>query len=141
LLDKHRSSGLLTPRRILVVDPDEAFGQVLQPLLGEEFVLLPQASVTTAIAAFHTALSDAVLLNLDAVTQAESTLLLRSATDLQMPLPVIAYSWQAGGETILNAFKDGVFDTLSQPLDVQQLRFALDRASRRSALTRELFET
>jgi two-component system, NtrC family, response regulator HydG len=141
LLDNYRSSGLLTPRRILVVDPDEAFGQVLQPLLGEEFVLLPQASVATAIAAFHTAIPDAVLLNLDAVTQPESTLLLRSACDLQMPLPVIAYSWQAGGETILNAFKDGVFDTLSQPLDVQQLRFALDRASRRSALTRELFET
>jgi DNA-binding NtrC family response regulator len=141
LLDNHRSSRVFATRKVLVVDPDEAFGEVLQPLLGEQFVLLQQASVTSAIAAFDTAIPDAVLLNLDTVIPAESTLLLRSASDREMPFPVIAYSWQGGGEMILNAFRDGVFDTLSQPLDVQQLRFALDRASRRSALTRELFET
>jgi len=55
-------------------------------------------------------------------------------------LPVIAYSWEAGGQKVLNAFKEGAFDTLSQPLDVQQLRFALDRACRRGALSRELAE-
>jgi DNA-binding NtrC family response regulator len=141
LLDNHRSSYVFATRKVLVVDPDEAFGEVLQPLLGEQFVLLQQASVTSAIAAFDTAIPDAVLLNLDTFIPAESTILLRSASDREMPIPVIAYSWQGGGEMILNAFRDGVFDTLSQPLDVQQLRFALDRASRRSALTRELFET
>jgi DNA-binding NtrC family response regulator len=41
----------------------------------------------------------------------------------------------------LNAFKDGAFDTLSKPLDMQQLRFALDRACRRGAMARELAET
>ncbi len=53
-------------------------------------------------------------------------------------MPVIAYSWEAGGQKVLNAFTDGAFDTLRQPLDVQQLRFALDRACRRAALAREL---
>ena len=90
MLDNHRSSRQLTPKRILVVDPDEAFGQVLQPVLGERFVLIQETSVTAAIAAFDTAIPDAVLLNLDAVTPGGSTLLLRSATDREMPLPVIA---------------------------------------------------
>jgi DNA-binding NtrC family response regulator len=141
LLLNHTSNAQFAPKSILVVDPDEAFAQVLQPLLGGKFLLLQQASVTATIAALNTSNVDVILLNLDAVPQPDSSLLLHSATDREIPLPVIAYSWQGGGETILNAFKDGVFDTLSQPLDVQQLRFALDRASRRSTLARELFET
>jgi DNA-binding NtrC family response regulator len=56
-------------------------------------------------------------------------------------LPVIAYSFDGKGRKVLEAFKEGAFDTLSQPLDVQQLRFALDRACRRSSLSRELVET
>ena len=97
--------------------------------------------MNAAIAAFDSAFPDAILLNLDALTQEESSLLLRSATDREMSFPVIAYSWEANGQKVLNAFRDGAFDTLSQPLDVQQLRFALDRACRRSALARELVET
>jgi DNA-binding NtrC family response regulator len=135
------SSEILTTKSILVVDPDEAFAPVLQPLLGEQYLLQQHSSITSAIAEFHRAVPDAILLNLDSVTQNESSLLLRSATDRVMPLPVIAYSWQVGGQKLLNAFKDGVFDTLSQPLDVQQLRFALERAVRRSELARELVET
>jgi DNA-binding NtrC family response regulator len=38
------------------------------------------------------------------------------------------------------AFQEGAFDTLDQPLDVQQLKFALERACRRVALIRELSE-
>lgn len=55
-------------------------------------------------------------------------MLLQFATNRDVPLPVIAYSWEAGGQKFLDTFKEGAFDTLSQPLDVQQLRFALDRA-------------
>ncbi len=129
------------PKSVLIVDPDEAFGPVLQPLIGDRFILLQRSSVAEAIAAFESAIPDAILFNLDAGTQEESSLLVRSATDRELSLPVIAYSWQVGGQKVLNAFKDGALDTLSQPLDVQQLRFALDRACRRSELARELIET
>ena len=128
-------------KSVLVVDPDEAFAHVLQPLLGEQYSLQQHSSVGAAVVTFHHAIPDAILLNLDSVTQNESSVLLRSATDREIPLPVIAYSWQAGGQKLISAFKDGVFDTLSQPLDVQQLRFALERAIRRSELARELVET
>jgi DNA-binding NtrC family response regulator len=67
--------------------------------------------------------------------------LLQAATNRDWPLPVIVYSWEVGGQKVLNAFRDGVCDALSQPLDVQQLRFALDRACRRGTLARELAET
>src|SRR6202007_754133 len=72
--------------------------------------------------------------------QDKNSRLLQPATQRALPLPVIAYSWEASRERILKAFKEGAFDTLTQPLDVQQLRFALDRACRRGAMARELSE-
>jgi len=141
LSDARFSNDALPSKIVLVVDPDDAFGPVLQPLLGEQFVLQQQTSVAEAITAFDADDVNAILFNLDAVGQNEISLLLRSATDREFPLPVIAYSWQAGGQKLLNAFKNGAFDTLSQPLDVQQLRFALERAVRRAELAREVVET
>ena len=128
-------------KNVLLVDADEAFGQVLQPLLGHRYLLLQESSATAATAAFDSGTLEAVLLNLDTPDHQEnSRLLLQAATNRDVPLPVIAYSWEAGGQKVLDAFKEGAFDTLSQPLDVQQLRFALDRACRRVALARELIE-
>lgn len=128
-------------RNVLLIDPDEAFGQVLQPLLGHQYELQQEATAATAISAFDSSDPDAVLLNIDVFTQEDNLLLLRSANDRAISLPVIVYSWDGQGTRMLEAFKEGAFDTLSQPLDVQQLRFALDRACRRSAVARELVET
>jgi DNA-binding NtrC family response regulator len=129
------------PRDVLVVDPDEAFAQVLQPLLGQDYLLLQESSISAAITAFTATVPDAILLNLDSADHEQSSSLLRAATDREVPLPVIAYSWEPVGQKVLNAFKEGAFDIISQPLDVQQMRFALDRACRRSALARELADT
>ena len=97
--------------------------------------------MTAATAVLDSETIDAVLLSLDAPDHEEnSRLLVQVAINRDLPVPVIAYSWEIGGKKVLNAFKDGVFDTLSQPLDLQQLRFALERAFRRSALARELSE-
>jgi DNA-binding NtrC family response regulator len=129
-------------KNVLLIDSDEAFGQVLQPLLGQGYLLLQESSAAAATTLFDSEHLDAVLLNLDTPDhQNNSRMLLQFATNRDVPLPVIAYSWEAGGQKFLDAFKEGVFDTLSQPLDVQQLRFALDRACRRVALARELIET
>ncbi len=127
------------PKNVLLIDADEAFGRVLQPLLGQSYLLLQEPSLNSAIATFETLTIDAILLNLDP-DQEQSSLILQAATNRDLPLPVIAYSWEPSREKILKAFKEGAFDTLSQPLDVQQLRFALDRACRRSAMARDLAE-
>jgi len=129
-----------SPKNVVLIDTDEAFGRVLQPLLRHDYLLLQQPSVTSAIAAFETLTIDAILLNLDVPDQEENSRLLQAATNRDLPLPVIAYTWAADREKVLKAFKEGAFDTLTQPLDVQQLRFALDRACRRGTMARELAE-
>src|SRR5258706_16106625 len=92
------------------------------------------------MAAFETLIIDLILLSLDGQDPEQNSRLLQAATNRALPLPVVAYSWEAGKEKVLKAFKEGAFDTLTQPLDVQQLRFALDRACRRGAMARELAE-
>jgi two-component system, NtrC family, response regulator HydG len=131
----------LGPKNVMLVEPDEAFGDVLQPLLGHGYVLLQRTSNESALGALKSSSVEAMLLNLDAFSDQQSSALLRAASEREMPVPVIAYSWEPKGEEALNAFKDGAFDIISQPLDVQQMRFALDRACRRAALARELVDT
>ncbi len=128
------------PRIVILVDPDVVFYQVLQPILGEGYQLRHESSTSGAIAAFDSHLPDAILLNLDGASDSVISQLLHAATERAVALPVVAYSFDGKGQKVLNAFKDGAFDTLSHPLDVQQLRFALDRACRRSSLSRELVE-
>ena len=131
----------LGPKNVLLVDPDEAFGDVLQPLLGHAYVLLQKSSNESALASLKWSSFEAILLNIDAFNAQQTSALLRAANEREMALPVIAYSWEPNGQEVLNAFKEGAFDIISQPLDVQQMRFALDRACRRAALARELVET
>jgi two-component system, NtrC family, response regulator HydG len=127
-------------KNVLLIDADEAFGRVLQPLLGHGYQLLQESTASAGIAAFETSAIDAILINLDMPDQEGSSSLLQAATNRDLPLPVIAYSWDASRQKILKAFKEGAFDILTQPLDVQLLRFSLDRACRRGALARELAE-
>jgi two-component system, NtrC family, response regulator HydG len=134
------SNNAVGPRNIVLIDPDEAFCQVLQPLLNRDYLLLQDTTISFALAAFDSKSPDAVLLNLDAFETEQNIAVLRTATDRAVPLTVIGYSW-GNGNKVQDAFREGAFDTLSQPLDVQQLRFALDRACRRSTLARELSET
>jgi two-component system, NtrC family, response regulator HydG len=131
---------ILGPKNVLLVEPDEAFGAVLQPLLGHGYVFLQKSSNESALAALKSSSLEAILLNIDAFVAQHTSTLLRAANEREIPLPVIAYSWEPNGQEVLNAFKDGAFDVISQPLDVQQMRFALDRACRRAALARELLE-
>ncbi len=131
-------------RSILLVDGDEAFGRALQQVLGTEYCLLHEPSLSEAHARFDTDDIDCVLLNLDPPRSQGSAFdpcgLLRAAAERTVPLPVITYSWEARGQRALAAFQEGAFDTLDQPLDVQQLKFVLERACRRGALSRELSE-
>lgn len=132
------------PRNILLVDSDEAFGQVLEQVWGNDYVLQQASSVKQAIARLDAEMPDAILVNFDlspdAVERQDSYELLHAASDKAVPIPVIAYSWDRHGQRAREAFWQGAFDILEQPLDIQQLKFALDRACRRVALARELAE-
>ena len=130
---------------LLLVDSDDAFPQALEQVLGSTYVLRHAPSVSAAINSLDSEDISAILLNLD-VSAARNVAIdphavLLAASEKPVPTPVIAYSWNAHRQKGMEAFQDGAFDILEQPLDVQQLKFALDRACRRVAMARELFET
>ena len=132
------------PRNILLVDCDEAFGQALEQVWGNDYLLQQASSVKQAIARLDAEVPDAILVNFDlppdqaGIENADE--LLHAASDKPVPIPVIAYSWDRHGQRAREAFWQGAFDILEQPLDIRQLRFALDRACRRVQLARELAE-
>ncbi len=129
-------------RRILLVDPDEVFGQVLQQVLGTGYRLRQVSTVQTGISLLDASEVDVVLLNLDLRNGDPSTedplALARLASERELAPPVIAYGWDTRRKKAVEAVQHGAVDFLEQPLDVQALKFALDAAYRRATLTREL---
>ena len=131
-------------RRILLVDPDEVFGQVLQQFLGTGYRLRQVSTVQTGISLLDASEVDVALLNLDLDLQnggpsvEDPLALVRLASERELAPPVIAYGWDTRRTKAVEAFQHGAVDFLEQPLDVQALKFALDAAYRRATLAREL---
>jgi DNA-binding NtrC family response regulator len=129
-------------RRILLVDPDEVFGQVLQQVLGTGYKLRQVSTVLTGISLLDENEVDAVLLDLDlrhnGSSHEDPLSLVKLASERELAPPVIAYGWDTRRKKAIEAFQHGAVDFLEQPLDVQALKFALDAAYRRATLTREL---
>jgi two-component system, NtrC family, response regulator HydG len=126
-----------TPKHILLIDRDEAFAHVLQRVLGESYSLRHASSMESAMAELHAKDLDVILLNLDFET-GDSFPLLRVASERTTAPPVIAFGWDARRKRAIQAFREGAVDFLEQPLDIQELKFALDAAHRRETLARDL---
>jgi DNA-binding NtrC family response regulator len=132
-------------RRVLLVDPDEAFGNVLEEVLADEGysirqVPTPQAALSEIGRGDADSETDVILLNLDCGTENGQShrYLLSAVSDLPFPLPIISFGWVKNSRSALELFQDGAVDFLNQPLDIQELRFAINRACRRAQMTREL---
>lgn len=128
-------------RRVLLVDPDEAFGNVLDEILGSEGyiirqVLTPQA----ALPEIDNGQSDIILLNVDRWIEgaAGNSEFLRATAELTISLPIISFGWEKRSKAAIDVFRNGGVDFLEQPIDVQELRFAINRACRRSEMAHEL---
>jgi len=128
------------PKNILLVDSDEAFGQALEQVWGNGYVLQQASSFKQAVATLDAEIPDAILVNFDLPPDPAASLDSNDLMHAASPIPVIAYSWDRHGQRAREACWQGAFDVLDQPLDIQQLKFALDRACRRAELTRELAE-
>src|SRR5207248_5083367 len=57
-----------------------------------------------------------------------SRFLLRAASELASAPPIITFGWGKHAAHALELFQDGAVDFLEQPLDIQELRFAIDRS-------------
>ena len=130
------------PKRIFLIDSDEAFGDVLQDVLGSDYVLSQRRSDDPSIAEIVSQEPSVILLNVDAPDSAEPNgvinSLLRVSSERGTDISVIAYGSDQHRKKAVQAFRAGAFDFLEQPLDIQALKFALDRAWRRASLVHEL---
>lgn len=125
-------------KRVLLVDSDEAFGNVLQEVLGESGYRIRQVFAPhQAITELGNSDTDAILLNVASEEKSQRDLL-HSASELPFAPPIIAFGWGKHVGSALQLLRDAAVDFLEQPLDVQELRFAINRACRRTAMTREL---
>jgi two-component system, NtrC family, response regulator HydG len=128
-------------KRVLLVDPDPAFGNVLSEVLSGAGYEIRQISTPEAA---HSELdsdrTDAILLNVDCGNEGARPCreLLYAASELPFAPPIITFGWRKQFKAALELFQDGAVDFVEQPLDVQELRFAINRACRRSELAREL---
>jgi DNA-binding NtrC family response regulator len=129
-------------KHILLVDPDEVFSQVLQDVLGAGYALQRVSTVEAGIAQLDAKELDVILLNLDPQNGSSPTqdphVLLRAAAEQVAALPVIVFGWDVHRKRAMEAFQQGAVDFLQQPLDIKELKFALDTACRRATLERDL---
>ena len=128
---------------VVLVDPDDAFAQLLERVLGTIYHFERASSVSEALVKLGSSSANVILLNLDAFQgkgNDEALAVTRAASEKAIPLPVIAFTWDVHRRKTMEILRAGVFEILDQPLDVQQLKFSLDRACRRVAMARELFQ-
>ena len=128
-------------RHILLIDPDEAFGQALQQVLGPSYTLRRVSDAASAIGGADANQADVILLNLDLNSRKpgvdDSFVLLQASSEWISAPPVIVYGWKSRQRAV-EAFQHGAVDFLEQPLDVHALKFAVDGAYRRTSLVRDL---
>jgi DNA-binding NtrC family response regulator len=129
-------------RRILLIDPDEVFCQVLQQVLGTNYSLRRVSTAKAGVSQLGSADVDVVLLNLDlqngTASNEDILALMRLTSEQKFAPPMIVYGWDTRRKKAIEGFRQGVVDFLEQPLDVQALKFRLDAACRRADLTRDL---
>ena len=128
-------------KRVLLVDPDEAFGAALRRVLSSEHALVHVQSVEDSIPQLRSDSIDVALVNWDQPSRADHSdclALLSKAREPGVAPPVLGFSWDSRRETALAAMREGAWDFFHQPLDVLTLKFAIDRAHTRMELSREL---
>lgn len=129
------------PKRVLLVDPDEAFGNVLEEVLGGFGYSIRQVpSTQNALCTIDHDEADVILLNLECgkdSTQSHHQFL-QAASNLPAAPPIISFGWDKHSTVALESFQNGATDFIEQPFDIQELRFAINRACRRAEMAREL---
>src|SRR5487761_19754 len=131
--------------RCLLVDYDRSFAKVLKGVLGENYSLQHVSEIHEATPLLtNTDSADVILLNWDHPPnngrpfKENPASLLKIVSELPVGPPVIVFGCDVRRETALEAMQQGAFDFFAQPLDIYQLKLALDRAQFRHRLLQEL---
>ena len=126
-----------TSQSILVVDDDVAHRVMLKKLIGSWGYEISEAEDgSVAISevqkrAFDLILMDIRMLNVSGIEALEQIKVINPA------IPVIIMTAYASVETAVNALKKGAYDYLTKPLDFDELKIAIARATEHSGLKKE----
>ncbi len=132
-------------KKLLIVDADERFTKVLRSVLGRGYSVEHMSTIPEGIARLREGDVEVVLLNWDCpkpATKAREQCgeLLKEASSLDVAIPVVAFTADTRRETALEIIRQGAYDLFTQPLDVLELKFVLDRAHGLVTLTQDLAE-
>jgi DNA-binding NtrC family response regulator len=132
-------------KKVFLIDPEESFATILRTVLGPKYIIDYISTIAGAVARLKGGEGDVLLLNWDWPKQGPSVKeqcaeLLKVASSLAVPIPVIVFTWDARREVAMDIIRQGAFDFFIQPLDIFDLRVGLDRAYRRVASLRDLEE-
>ena len=122
---------------ILVVDDDEAHRVMLKKLIsGWGYDVLEAEDGAIAIEqvqkqAFDLILMDIRMVNVSGIEALEQIKIINPA------IPVIIMTAYASVETAVNALKKGAYDYLTKPLDFDELKMAIGRATEHTRLRKE----
>jgi two-component system response regulator HydG len=126
-----------TNQSILIVDDDPAHRLMLKKLLGGwSFDVYEADDGSMAIEkvsqrAFDLILMDIRMLKVSGIEALEQIKVINPA------IPVIIMTAYASVETAVNALKKGAYDYLTKPLDFEELKIAIGRATEHSGLKKE----
>jgi DNA-binding NtrC family response regulator len=127
-----------TPERILIVEDDSAARVGLQQLIrgwGFDVETAPDGEqALTRIEAFHPAivLTDLVMPRMGGLD------LLKKIQESGDPITTVILTAQGTVETAVEAIKQGAYDYLTKPVDLQRLKILLSKIIERNATLREV---
>src|SRR6266699_3415504 len=130
-------------KQLLIIDPDDRFAAILKTALGTAYSLDHVSNIDDGIARLKQNDVDVVLLNWDwpkseLPIRLKCQEFLEEADSVTAPIPVLVFTWDRRRECAMENVRQGAFDVFLQPLDVLELKFALDRAYVRTTLHRDL---
>ena len=126
-----------TSQSILVVDDDVAHRIMLKKLIGSWGYDISEAEDGSIAVdevrkrAFDLILMDIRMLNVSGIEALEQIKIINPA------IPVIIMTAYASVETAVNALKKGAYDYLTKPLDFDELKIAIARATEHTRLKKE----
>ncbi len=130
-------------KRLLVVDSQERLSIALRGVLGSGYSVEHVSTLREGMTRLRGANVDVVLLNWDTTESpsgggTEREALLKAASTLPLPIPVIALTADSSRGTAVRIIERGAYDLCVQPLDVLELKLAVDHAHQLVTLARTL---
>jgi signal transduction histidine kinase len=130
----------MSAARILVVDDEASVAFTLQAVLQQEGYQVDRAlSGAEALAYFESERYDAALIDLR-IEEADGIDLVRALLARQPFCSAIILTGYASLESAVRAIREGAYDYLMKPCDLDELKLTLARAVERSGLRRALEE-